>query len=171
MQLNHNITNVVVISDTHVPDRVKDLHPDLIDAIAREHPALIIHAVIFVFRKCWISWRLWPPYGLYAAIGILCCATIWSVKYWWKSTVLPVGVLHGHGGWTAYFLDKLLYIFAGYREERYFRLARSILPQAKVSSSDIPTELLTKNWIACYTLTPALRQFPQTRIVGHPLGC
>jgi putative phosphoesterase len=132
MQANHKITKVVVISDTHVPDRAKDLHPDLINAITREHPALIIHAGDICVPQVLNQLAAVAPVRAVRGNRDFVLRNDLDREMLVEINGVPVGVLHGHGGWTAYFLDKLSYVFSGYREERYFRLARSILPRAKV---------------------------------------
>ena len=123
---------VGVVADTHIPDRVVNLHPSLMPALEEANPDIILHAgdissrgvlsdlgkiapVIAVRgnRDIFFGSRL-PKYRLVELDGI------------------PVALMHGHGSMLGYLKSKMSSIIEGYRLRRYLNLLSHTLPAAKV---------------------------------------
>ncbi len=123
---------VGVVADTHVPDRVNELHPGLLPALRDAQVTHILHAgdacvnrileelatvaPVTVVRgnRDWML-RPLPPWNVRLELG--------GVK---------IALAHGQGSFTSYWLDKFLYVLQGYRFERYRRLVAGSWPAAQV---------------------------------------
>jgi len=121
-----------VVADTHVPDRARTLHPDLVSGLQAQGVSQILHAgdvctpvVIEVLERIapvvavggnrdhWFRHKL-PPIRMLQIAGI------------------TVALVHGHGGFLPYFLDKWYYLLEGYRVRRYLNRIKREAPTAKV---------------------------------------
>jgi hypothetical protein len=129
---NQEIFRVGVISDTHVPDRVGSLHPDIIPTFNQLNVEHIIHAgdlsthrVIDTLRtvapvsyargnRDWFIDRKHEPVNF---------ITLNQVK---------IAISHGHGGFLPYFWDKIPYYLQGYRFERFVKRLNNIAEDARV---------------------------------------
>ena len=119
-----------VVSDTHVPDRAQELHPGLIPRLAAAQVDLILHsgdistpAVLEALAQV-APVRAVRGNRDFAFLGKLPLVRAFQIGP--RKLVL----MHGHGGWLRYLLDKVEYIRHGYRLERYHDLLMETLPQA-----------------------------------------
>ena len=123
---------VGVVADTHVPDRVDRLHPHLMEQLQQARVDLILHAG-----------DVSVPAVLDALGQIAPVTAARGNRDFFFKPQLPmaaklklgareVAVLHGHGGWLSYSLDKFRYLLYGYSFERYVRIARHAAPDAQV---------------------------------------
>lgn len=107
------------MADTHIPDRVKSLHPRLLPALRAAKPDLILHAgdvstssVLDILREI-------------APVEMARGNRDWSFRstQGWVNRLEVAGVkialMHGHGSWFHYIVDKWFYLRQGYRLERY----------------------------------------------------
>ncbi len=107
------------MADTHIPDRVKSLHPELLPALRAAHPDIILHAgdvstppVLEILREI-------------APVEMARGNRDWSFrgKQGWVNHLefagVRVALMHGHGSWFHYIVDKWFYLTQGYRFERY----------------------------------------------------
>lgn len=123
---------VGVIADTHVPDRVDGLHPDLEDILRSEKVDAILHAGDISSPAVLKQLEQIAP--VYAVRG----NRDWAFRNtlpW--SRMLNMGGLrilltHGHGGLGDYLLDKIWYLVDGYRPERYLKLLERRLKDEQV---------------------------------------
>jgi putative phosphoesterase len=121
-----------VISDTHVPDRVGSLHPDIIPTFEQLKVDHIVHAgdlssqgvleplkkiAPVSFAKGNRDWFLESGHGLVKFIDF---------------DQIKIAISHGHGGFFPYFRDKIPYYLYGYRFERYVKRLKSITEDAHV---------------------------------------
>lgn len=116
-----NSVCIGVLSDTHIPDRVGDLHPDILP-IFREHQVdLIIHAG-----------DISTPDVLQRLEDVAPVQAVRGNRDWWRIRYLPtikeirikeamIVITHGYGNLISYFWDKLPYWIFGYRYERFVR--------------------------------------------------
>lgn len=119
-----------VLGDTHVPDRLSAIHPQILPSFAAARVTRIIHAgdvcthrvldqlaevapVTAVRGNRDLALRL--PLLDRVALGGVC-----------------VGVMHGHGGWIKYFQDKIQFLLFGYNLHRYLNLLTTAIPEARV---------------------------------------
>jgi putative phosphoesterase len=107
------------VADTHIPDRVKSFHPDLLPALRAAQPDFILHAgdvstarVLDVLREI-------------APVEMAPGNRDWFVagKAGWVNHLelggVRIALMHGHGSWFRYVIDKWFYLRQGYRFERY----------------------------------------------------
>jgi putative phosphoesterase len=120
------------VADTHVPDRANTLHPCLILALQAAKVDMILHAgdvstpsVLEMLAKV-------------APVEMARGNRDWSFRGRgkWVNQLELAGVkvvlMHGHGSWVNYIIDKWLYLFQGYRIERYKPLLKRTGKGAKV---------------------------------------
>lgn len=123
---------IAVIADTHVPDRVAALHPDLIPALQNLHPDLILHAG-----------DICAPGVLERLRQVAPVKAVRGNRDWLFAHELPrvlhlelngvrLTLQHGHGNLFDYLIDKWQYIRDGYRFERYTRVVRRTSGDANV---------------------------------------
>lgn len=123
-----NIRRIGVVADTHIPDRVRSLHPDLITGLKAAEVDLIIHAgdicapavltelsqvapVVAVRGN-----RDWVFAGTLPWVQII---TIWELR---------IVIQHGMGSFWLYWFDKMKYATVGYQFPRYKHLLQKIAP-------------------------------------------
>jgi hypothetical protein len=110
---------VGVVADTHIPDRVKTLQPEVIPALKAAGVSLILHAG-----------DISVPSVLEELEQVAPVKAVRGNRDWYFIDKLPliqtmelagvrVTLMHGHGGWVGYLRDKLYYLRDGYRFERY----------------------------------------------------
>jgi putative phosphoesterase len=121
-----------VVSDSHIPDRVKGLHPFLLSELKSHKVHLILHAGDISIKR--ILEEL-------AAV-----APVWAVagnRDWLQSRELPqtlaleifglrVILTHGHMGMRTYWLDKWENTLHGYKFERYLKRFEAAFTEARV---------------------------------------
>ncbi len=132
MPVQSPLFKLAVVADTHVPDRVDQLHPRLLGELQKLQPNLILHAGDICTR------------GVLDELGKIAPVTAVSGNRDWHFKTrlaleeklhlngVTVALLHGHGGLRNYLWDKAVHLVQGYRLERYLDLVRKIEPQADV---------------------------------------
>jgi putative phosphoesterase len=123
---------VGVLADTHIPDRVNRLHPDINSVFQAAGVELILHAgdictngVISQLEQVapvkgvlgnrdWVFYRKLPLSLELELAGV------------------PVVLTHGHGNFINYWIDKWYYYAVGYQLERYHRYLARFAPSARV---------------------------------------
>lgn len=133
LELRSEKTIIVgVVSDTHVPDRVNSLHPDLINELKARDVEYIFHAgdvssagvleelaaVAPVYavagNRDWILRRSLPMHRLFHINGVITLLT------------------HGHIDLVHYWRDKWSNFVNGYQFERYAERLQRLSSQAKL---------------------------------------
>ena len=121
MVFDKEVVIVGVVSDTHVPDRVGTLHPDIVPTFQQHNVDLIIHAgdistydVIMVLEK------------IAPVLAVRGNRDFWLLrKLSSQETIIINGVrifiTHGQGSFLSYVLDKIPNFIFGYRFDRFFR--------------------------------------------------
>jgi putative phosphoesterase len=110
-----------VLSDTHIPDRVRDLHPEILPTFQKLKVDLIIHAGDISIPE--VLQRLEEVAPVQAVRGN---------RDWWRIRYLPtikeiiikevkVFITHGHGNLFSYIWDKFPYWILGYKFERFVK--------------------------------------------------
>lgn len=113
------VLTVGLVSDTHIPDRVDQLHPHLLDELRKAGVGHILHAG-----------DISSPAVLDALASVAPVTAVAGNRDWQFQPALPlcerlelcgvkIALLHGHGGFTRYVWDKFLFIKDGYILERY----------------------------------------------------
>ena len=123
---------VGVVSDTHVPDRVNALHPELLAALMAESVDVIFHlgdisvpSVIKALQAVAPVYSIRGNRDLFFRRSI---PTMLRLEINGVSTTL----LHGQGSVLDYILDKLSYVWSGYQFERYEKVVMKLAPEADV---------------------------------------
>ena len=121
-----------IISDTHVPDRVGALHPEVVKRFSSLNLDLIIHAGDASGHG--VIAKLEEIAPVVHAAGnrdfLMSQRGAASVKI--KVNDVIIGIAHGHGGWLRYLWDKSPTLVLGYRFERYKGLLDRYFNSAKV---------------------------------------
>ncbi|WP_299026492.1 metallophosphoesterase family protein [uncultured Thermanaerothrix sp.] len=123
---------IAIVADTHVPDRFKHLHPQLLSTLRRHNPDLILHAG-----------DICAPKVLRTLATLAPVVAVRGNRDWAFQNILPwkrdftlggvmITLTHGHGSWRTYLLDKWQYLFNGYQPERYRRRLLALAPTARV---------------------------------------
>lgn len=116
-----NLIRIGVLSDTHIPDRVGELHPDILPIFRKRKVDLIIHAGDISIPT--VLQRLEKIAPVHAVRGN---------RDWWRIRYLPtikeitikevkILISHGYGNIFSYLWDKIPYGLLGYNYERFVR--------------------------------------------------
>lgn len=122
-----------VIADTHVPDRIDALHPDLEAVLRSAQVDVILHAG-----------DISSPAVLRQLERVAPVIAVRGNRDWafrktlpWSQTIVLGGVrillTHGQGDLGNYLVDKLWYLLDGYRPERYLHLIERDLEDERVA--------------------------------------
>jgi len=121
-----------VIADTHIPDRARRLHPGILPLFREAGVDAILHA------------------GDISITGVLAqlsqVAPVYAVRgnrdIFWRHRLpltlnlnfngLEICLTHGHGGWRSYLVDRIYFMFNGYRHERLLPRLLAWFPNADV---------------------------------------
>jgi putative phosphoesterase len=126
------LATVGVVADTHIPDRVENLHPALIPSLRAAGVQRILHCGDVSARRVLDELAQVAP-----------VTAVQGNRDWFFGHNLPptlhlniagvaVGLTHGHGSAFSYWWDKFQYVFNGYRFERYRRVVKRACPGARV---------------------------------------
>jgi putative phosphoesterase len=123
---------VGVVSDTHIPDRRRSLHPRLIPALREQQVQLILHAGDISIPRVLRDLEEVAP--VLAVRGNRDIAFGSELPLLRKLEINGHLVLltHGHMGITHYWLDKIQHIFKGYQPDRYIHRLERAMPEASV---------------------------------------
>lgn len=121
-----------VISDTHIPDRVRHLHPQVVQRFRSAGVTAILHAGDISSPKVLDQLNQVAP--VFAVRGN---------RDWLLLSKLPlssmlnfggirIALTHGHGRWWNYFIDRIYFMFQGYRLERFLPRLQASFPEAQV---------------------------------------
>jgi hypothetical protein len=123
---------VGIVADTHIPDRVSELHPCILTRLRAAGVARIFHAGDISIPRVLEELQAVAPVTAVRGNRDLLIRPLALVEHL-RLAGVDVALLHGHGGWLPYLWDKWQYIVFGYRLERYReRLVRDARP-AKVA--------------------------------------
>ena len=121
-----------VISDTHIPDRVRSLHPGVLPVFRYATVSAILHAGDISIPSVLTELAQVAP--VYAVRG--------NRDIFWRHRLplvlnlnfngLDIGLTHGHGGWRSYLIDRIYFTFHGYTHARLLPRLRTTFPQANV---------------------------------------
>jgi putative phosphoesterase len=121
-----------VLADTHVPDRLPALRPQVLEVFMRAKVDVILHAGdICVPQVLDALGEVAPVIAVKgnrdwvfgASLPALCQGVLGGV---------PTALLHGHGNSLDYWRDKMAYLTRGYAFERYAALASAWAPDARL---------------------------------------
>ncbi len=126
------VLTVGVIADTHIPDRVNGLHPQVLPFLRAAGVSVILHAgdacVPAVLEELRQVAPVWAASGNRDSFFGLQLPLVQSLEL----AGVSIALMHGHGGFLPYWLDKVQYVAQGYRFERYQRICSRAAGQAQV---------------------------------------
>jgi putative phosphoesterase len=157
---------LAIIGDTHVPDRVGELHPRLKGMLTEIQPDQILHTGDISQRSVLDELSVIAP-----------VLAVRGNRDWHWQAALPMGIslefyrvklmlIHGHGGWGHYIVDKTDNTLRGYRLERYRRNLTRKYPDTDVyifGHSHFPENTIADGKLffnpgsACLGGTPGIR--------------
>jgi putative phosphoesterase len=125
-------TVIGVVSDTHIPDRVHELHPDLLAGLRRESVQFILHAGDISSQ--WALNQLAVAAPVEAVRGNRDIITPFNLPAEKRLIVNGVKIFlsHGHGSFSHYIWDKWIYILHGYEFGRYQKYLAKTAQGSKV---------------------------------------
>lgn len=110
-----------VVADTHIPDRVGELHPRLLEELTRQQVQLILHAGdISVMRVISDLETVAPVRAVTGNRDFLLSKEIPN-KRCLEVYGSQIVLIHGHLDPRTYWMDKFQYITQGYKFDRYLR--------------------------------------------------
>jgi putative phosphoesterase len=121
-----------VVADTHVPDKVRRLNPEVLSVFRAAKVGAILHAGDVSIPR--VLTQLEEVAPVHAVRGN---------RDWVRMRHLPaaisltfegvtVGLTHGHGRLGDYLVEKFRFLTQGYRFERYYRVVKRIFPDAGI---------------------------------------
>lgn len=121
-----------VVSDTHIPDRAGALHPQLLSTLQQAGVQGILHGGDICMPSVLTQLERVAP--VLAVRGNRDWLFRGSLP--WARTIqvggVPLVLLHGHGTWLNYLVDKLFTLLQGYRFQRYQAALAGSLGPARV---------------------------------------
>lgn len=121
-----------VVADTHVPDRLPALRPQVLEVFTRAKVDVILHAGDICVPQ--VLDALGEVAPVIAVKGNRDWAFGASLPALWQGVLggVPAALLHGHGNPMDYWRDKMAYLTRGYAFERYAALASAWAPDARL---------------------------------------
>lgn len=126
------LLTVGVIADTHIPDRVRALHPQVIPLLEAANVSLILHAGDISGHGVLEELERVAPVA--AVRGNRDWAFLNTLPLVLELNLANVSVVlaHGHGGFLSYLKDKYLFLRDGYDFTRYQKKLVKLVPDARV---------------------------------------
>jgi putative phosphoesterase len=111
---------VGVVADTHIPDRVNGLHPDLLVLLRQAGVEQILHAGDISTARVLTELAQVAPVTAVSGNRDFTIQPVLPLVRRLELGGVRVILTHGHGGWWGYWLNKLRYFAFGY-QLRYYR--------------------------------------------------
>jgi putative phosphoesterase len=127
-----SVIKLGVIADTHIPDKAKALHPQVLPILRRSGVSAILHAgdisCVAVLKA------LSEIAPVYAVLGNRDWAFLRQLPLHRTLTFdgIVLGLTHSHGGLRSYIIGKFQYIAEGYNLERFKPRLLETFPTADV---------------------------------------
>jgi putative phosphoesterase len=121
-----------VISDTHIPDRARQLDPRALDAFQAASVDKILHAGDVSTPHVLAQLEELAP--VHAVRGNRDWLALPHLPYHYRLEYagVKIGLTHGHGRWWNYFFDRVEYLTQGYRLEVFQPRLLETFPDARV---------------------------------------
>lgn len=123
---------VGVVSDSHIPDRVGQLHPSLLNELKKENVQLILHAGDISIGSVLKELETVAPVRAVTGNRDLLLSRTLPMTRQFEIFGSQVTLTHGHLGAQIYWTDKLTYISRGYQFERYQKRLEKFFPNSRV---------------------------------------
>ena len=129
---DHPLITVGVISDTHIPDRVDRVNPDILIGLQAAGVSRIFHAGDISMPQVLAELSKIAPVDAVRGNRDLVFGNSLPMVKVVELAGVRVAIMHGHGGWKNYFIDKLVYFQHGYILDRYLPVLLNTVPDAAV---------------------------------------
>jgi len=126
------MTVLGVLSDTHIPDRAKRLHPAILPIFKKAGVSAILHGGDVSVPSVLEELRQVAP--VYAVRGNRDWLMLPHLPYVQRLEFegVPVVLTHGHGRWWQYAMDRAYVLLRGFRQERFLPRLLRAYPDARV---------------------------------------
>jgi putative phosphoesterase len=115
------MTTLGVLADTHIPDRVSGLSPQIIKIFRQAGVAAILHAGdVSVPRVLQELEQVAPVYAVRGNRDIFYLRNL-PLRAQLDISGISIGMAHGHGTFTRYMIDKIHGSIHGRFDEKYLR--------------------------------------------------
>jgi putative phosphoesterase len=126
------LITVGVISDTHIPDRVDRINPEILAGLHSAGVSRIFHAGdISMLAVLDELGSIAPVDAVRGNRDLVIGKNLPMVKVVDLAGV-RIAIMHGHGGWKNYLIDKFVYYQHGYILDRYLPVLLNTVPDAEV---------------------------------------
>jgi putative phosphoesterase len=126
------MTILGVVSDTHIPDRVPELHPQVINTFKAAGVSAILHAGdVSIPRVLKELERVAPVYAVRGNRDIFYLRKL-PIRIQVEIDGVTIGLTHGHGSFARYTLDKIQKAAEGRYVEKYLHRLIQGFPEAEV---------------------------------------
>ena len=126
------LLTVGVVSDTHIPDRVDSIHPQIIPIFRAAHVDQILHAGDISIPPVLVELeQIAPVTAVRGNRDLIFDRSLPKLRVIELAGV-KVALMHGHGSWANYIRDKLIYFRTGYELERYIPNLFRTVPEARI---------------------------------------
>jgi len=126
------MTTLGVLADTHIPDRVPELNPKVIQTFRQAQVAAILHAGdISVPRLLDELEQVAPVHAVRGNRDIFYLRNL-PHRDEFKISGVTIGMAHGHGTFTRYMIDKIHRSLYGRLIERYLKRMLQTFPDVDV---------------------------------------
>jgi len=129
---DHDPFVIGVLSDTHIPDRVRHLHPALLNLLREQRVDLILHGGDVSVRSVLAELESVAPVRAVAGNRDLLLLSNTPTTRLLMINCVRLVLTHGHLNPGTYWRDKFLYITRGYNFERYQKRLVRAFPEADV---------------------------------------
>lgn len=121
-----------ILADTHIPDRARDLPPEVLEIFQEAGVSAILHAGDVIQERVLATLEALAP--VYAVRGNRDIYFLRHLPKRWLLRCGPVtiGMVHSHGTLKDYLTDKAIHLLRGAPFARFEGRARRTFPQAKV---------------------------------------
>ncbi len=123
---------IVVVADTHIPDRVKHLHQGLVPALRLKKPDYIFHAGDISHQRVLDELTEVAPVFAVKGNRDILFSTLLPARREFYINGVRVCLTHGHINPYHYWRDKFDNLIQGYHFYRYYRRLLSNAPGADV---------------------------------------
>jgi putative phosphoesterase len=126
------LLTVGVVSDTHIPDRVDRIHPQIMPVFRAAHVDQILHAGDISIPSVLDELaQVAPVLAVRGNRDLVFDRSLPNLRVIELAGV-KVALMHGHGTWMNYLRDKLIYYRNGYKVDRYVSTLIQSAPDARV---------------------------------------
>lgn len=127
-----DVFRVGVVSDTHIPDRARNIPSGLLRALNENKVDLILHAGdISIPRVLDELGEIAPVLAVKGNRDLVFGDNLPLVRVL-EINGFSVLLTHGHMGWTSYWMDKFQNLVSGYRSDRYINRLKNAAPNASI---------------------------------------